>query len=127
MTKKLSRRRGQVPRGARIYPEMTPRQAAFLDYLKTLGYGDGDVEYRPPAMARNLSTGSSTVVKKYTPTFFVAPELTVYDVGSKLSEGALGALATAYEGDGYEFRSVTEADFPFDEYVGDEEVASNEP
>lgn len=106
---------------------MTPRHAAFLGYLKELGYSDGDIEYRPPGMTRNLAIGTGVVVRKYTPTFLVTPELTVYDVGSKLNEGALKELTASYRNAGYEFQPVSEEDFPFDEYVDAEEAAPNEP
>lgn len=125
-TKRLSRVRGQVPRKARIYPEMTPRQAAFLNYLKDLGYDEADIVYRPSELVQSLVTGRTTVLRRYTPTFYVAPELTVYDVDGRLTEDARIELLSLYEGDGYEFHAITEADFPFDEYVGTEEDASHD-
>jgi hypothetical protein len=125
MKKKFSRRRAQISRRVRICPQMTTQHSAFLYYLKELGYTDNDIEYQPIDMARNLVIGAG-VVRKYTPTFFVAPELTVYDIGSKLNKNALEELTASYRNAGYEFQSVSEEDFPFDEYVDAKEATSNE-
>ena len=125
MTKRVSRVRGQVPRKARFHPEMTPRQAAFLDYLKSLGYGDDDVVYRPANMRILLKNDERAVCRVYVPTFFVVPESTLYDVDSGLTLDQEGKLAFACERDGHVLRIVSEADFPFDEYVGTEVVTSH--
>ena len=96
---------------------LTHKQRAFLHYLEDLGYELGrDILLQPKEVSVMVNCRSS-VFKRYVPAFYVVPELTCYDVDSHHDLDFLARVRDRLVRDGHELEVVTEAEFPFDEYV----------
>ncbi len=91
-----------------------------------MGYEDKDILFRPTNMRILLKDDERAVCRAYTPTFFVVPESTFYDVDGHLSPNQEVRLTEICQRDGYTLRVVTEADLPLNEYLDTEVVSSHE-
>lgn len=97
--------------------ELTNKQKGFLRYLQELGYEkDKDIHIKPNKLSIMINHMPS-VYKRYCPIFYVASELTCYDVDSNHDLEFLEKAKGMIEENGYELVIVNEAEFPFEEYL----------
>lgn len=100
-----------------VFHTLTEKQKIFLGVLQDLGYIlERDIKIKPKECSLVVRC-NPTVVKRYIPTFYVEPELTMYDVDSSYDADFLDQVKASVETQGIEMSIVRPEEFPFDEYV----------
>lgn len=100
-----------------VFDTLTEKQKIFLGILQDLGYVlYKDIKIKPRECSLVIRR-TPTVVKRYIPTFYVEPELTMYDVDSSYDATFLDEVKASVETQGIEMSIVRPEEFPFDEYV----------
>lgn len=113
----MSKRARRVNNASNQLETLTENQKVFLEMLQDLGYVlNRDIKVKPKECSLVVRC-TPTVVKRYVPTFYVEPELTMYDVDSSYDCEFLNKVKTSVESQGIEMSIVRREEFPFGEYV----------